>query len=68
MPRRTPPVSGLITLADAAAYLACNERSIRRRIAEGRLPAYRVGPRNIRVKLADLDALIERIPAGEAGE
>jgi excisionase family DNA binding protein len=33
-------------------------RTIRRRIADGKLPARRVGPRLLQVNLADLDELI----------
>jgi len=37
-------------------------RTMRRRITEGSLPAYRFGPRQIRVKLDGLHALGRRIP------
>ncbi|MBA2414660.1 MAG: helix-turn-helix domain-containing protein, partial [Geodermatophilaceae bacterium] len=40
-----------------------SERTLRRRIAEGRLPAYRVGPRSIRVSAEDVAALAKRIPS-----
>lgn len=39
---------------------------MRRKIASGDLPAYRMGPRLVRVKRADLEALLTRIPAGGA--
>lgn len=38
-------------------------KTVRRRIADGTLPAYRIGGR-IRVREADLDRLAQRIPAG----
>lgn len=50
----------LVDLVAAADYLNCSVKTVRRRIAEG-LPAYRVGPRAIRVDLADLDALMRPI-------
>jgi excisionase family DNA binding protein len=50
-----------VDLARAADYLGVSVQSVRRRIAEGRLPAYRVGPRSIRVYLDDLDALKQPI-------
>jgi excisionase family DNA binding protein len=49
------------TLAQAAEYLSCNERTLRRQIAAGKLPAYRLG-KLIRIDLADLDALIKPVP------
>jgi excisionase family DNA binding protein len=50
-----------VDLAFAAEYLDVSVKSVRRRIAEGRLRAYRVGPRAIRVDMADLDALKQPI-------
>lgn len=52
-----------ITLKAAAAWYGVSERTLRRRIAEGRLPAYRVGPRSIRVSAEDVAALAKRIPS-----
>ena len=53
-----------LTLKEAADWYGVSERTLRRRVSEGRLPAYRIGPRSIRVKAADVEALAERIPAG----
>ena len=61
----------LTSVADAAAYVNVSTRSIRRWISLGLIPGYRVGPRLIKVDLADLDRLAHRIPAaggGGAGE
>ncbi len=52
-----------MTLAEAAKWYGVSQRTLRRRVAEGRLRAYRVGPRAIRVSVADLDALAEPIPS-----
>lgn len=52
----------LLTLAEAAARLNVNPRTVRRRIADGTLTAYRVGPQLIRVDAAELDVLLRRIP------
>lgn len=49
-------------LSDAAEWYGVSERTLRRRIAEGKLPAYRVGPRSIRVAAEDVEALATRIP------
>ena len=52
----------LTTLDAAAAYLGIHPRTIRRRVAEGEIQAFRIaGTRAIRVRVADLDAML--IPA-----
>ncbi len=51
-------------LARAAAYLGVSVKTLRRRIADGTLRAYRVGPRAIRVTLEDLETL--KTPIGAA--
>lgn len=58
--RRNQPRWG--TKEDAAEYLGCHTRTIRRMVAEGTLPAYRLGPRMMRIDLNDLDDLMRRIP------
>jgi excisionase family DNA binding protein len=53
--------------AEVAEELGVDLRTVRRMISEGRLPAYRVGPRLIRIKLEDVEKLMRRIPtAGDA--
>lgn len=54
-----------LTVAEAAAREKKSTRTIRRYIASGRLRAYRVGPRDIRILEEDLDALMCRIPAAQ---
>jgi excisionase family DNA binding protein len=44
-------------IAEAARYLDVSPKTIRKAIANGTLPAYRWGPRVLKVKLADLDSL-----------
>lgn len=56
----------LATLSDAADYARVNPRTLRRRIADGSLTGYRMGPRLVRVDLNELDALLAPIPAGAA--
>lgn len=46
----------------AAERTGLSVKTLRRRIAEGRLPAYRSGPRSIRVDPADVNRLMVRIP------
>lgn len=56
------PARRLAGIADAAAYLGCNPKTIRRRIADGTLTAYRFGPRMLRVDLDELDRLLRPVP------
>lgn len=57
----------LASIADAAAYADVSARTVRRYIAAGRLTGYRVGPRLVKIDLADLDQLAKPIPtAGDA--
>jgi excisionase family DNA binding protein len=53
-----------VDLARAAEYLDLSVKTLRRRIADGSLPAFRVGPRAIRVYLDDLESL--KTPIGAA--
>lgn len=60
----TPRASArrLTDLASAADYAGCSTKTLRRYIAAGRLTAYRLGPRLIRVDLDQLDAILRPIP------
>ncbi|MGB6147466.1 excisionase family DNA-binding protein [Mycolicibacter algericus] len=53
-----------VNLSRAAQYLGISVQSVRRRIAEGSLPAFRVGPKSIRVYIDDLEALKQPIGGG----
>ena len=44
-----------LTIAQAADELGVSVKTIRRRIADGSLPAHRLGPRLIRIRRIDLD-------------
>ena len=52
----------LLTIETAADMLAVHPRTIRRYVAAGDLPAYRIGPRQLRVKREDVLALLVPIP------
>jgi excisionase family DNA binding protein len=54
----------LITLAEAAQRLHVSVRTVRRLIAYGYLPGYRVGPRVLRVHEDDVAAAVRRLPNG----
>ena len=64
VPRRLAPLN------DAAEYTGVHPRTLRRRIADGSLTGYRMGPRIIRVDLNEVDALLTPIltVAGVAGD
>ncbi|WP_196249890.1 helix-turn-helix domain-containing protein [Rhodococcoides fascians] len=49
------------TVRSAARYLDCSITTVERHIRQGRIPAYKVADqRSVRVKVADLDALMTR--------
>lgn len=53
----------VIPLADAAEEVGLSSRTLRRYVAERRLPAYRVG-RRIMIDPSDLDVLVVPIGSG----
>jgi excisionase family DNA binding protein len=59
------PMRRYASLADAAEYAACNERTIRRHIAKGEITGYRLG-RVYRVDLNELDEWLTPIPTVKA--
>jgi excisionase family DNA binding protein len=54
-----------ISVNEAAESLDCSPRTIRRYIASGLLPAYRMGPRLIRIDPAELDAMLHKVPTAD---
>lgn len=63
MPPTRKPLPTYVSLAQAARITEQSVKTIRRRVADGTIPAYRFGPRQIRIKLADLEATAHRIPS-----
>lgn len=57
----------LVSPSKAAEYVGCHPRTIRRRIADGTLSGYRMGPRLIRVDLDELDSIFRPIPTAGGG-
>ena len=51
-----------ISINAAAERLGVSPKTIRRLISSGRLPASRIGERLIRLSVADVDAVLTRIP------
>jgi excisionase family DNA binding protein len=52
-----------LSLATVADEHDISIKSLRRRVAEGTIPAYRVGSQ-LRIREADLDRLVRPVPAG----
>lgn len=63
MPASPDPATGWLNQKQAAEHLGVSIDTIRRRIRDGSLPAYRLGKRAIRIRATDLDAVVRPIPA-----
>ena len=50
-----------VGIPEAATYLDSSEKTVRRLIAAKRLPAYRLGNRVLKVKIADLDSVFSPV-------
>jgi excisionase family DNA binding protein len=61
------PLGKLVSLATGAEHADVSIRTLRRYIADGRLTGYRMGPRLVKVDLAELDALARPIPTAGSG-
>jgi excisionase family DNA binding protein len=61
MAEKTLPV--YLSLEQAAEVMSLSVKTIRRRIADGTIPAYQCGRRPIRIRLEDLEAALHRIPS-----
>lgn len=60
------PPARTASIETAATIAGCSPRTIRRYISQGRLSGYRMGPRLIRVDLAEIEALLSPIPTTQA--
>lgn len=60
--RNSPSSRRLVSIADAAEYADVHPATIRRYISSGRLTGYRVGPRLVKIDLAELNDLARPIP------
>ncbi len=58
-----PAQRDLLTLDAAAEVLGVCTATVRRRITDGSLRAYRTGKRLIRIRAQDLDELLREIPS-----
>ena len=48
-----------MTLKDVAVYLGLSTRTVRQMVSDGRLKAYRLGPKVIRFRGSEVDAALE---------
>lgn len=48
-----------MSISDVAAYLAVTTRTVQQMIADGRLRAYRLGPRIVRLRRDDIDGALQ---------
>ena len=62
MARCITEATDYLSVREAADRCDLSEKTIRRYIAAGKLPAFRVGPRNVRIRVGDLDAFARPIP------
>jgi len=53
-------------IQDAATIIGCSEKTIRRRISDGSIPAYRMPGKSkiIRIRLDELEAALVPVPNG----
>lgn len=61
MPKQAPvPADPRLTITQAAEYVGHSRLTVRRRIADGSLPADRSGPKILKVRKEDLDRIFFR--------
>jgi len=63
---QTRPTRRYESLPEAAERVGCSPRTLRRRIAEGALEAFRFGPRVIRLDADAVDVMMSPIPTVKA--
>lgn len=56
----------LLTAAEAARLLKVSIVTVKRWLKDGRLPAYRLGPRYVRIRRADLSKVLTPVSKGAA--
>lgn len=54
----------LLSIKQASQIVGLSEKTVRRFIESGELPAHRVGPKAVRIYRSDLDAFIQPLPRG----
>ncbi len=54
-----------LSLTDAASVVAVSVKTIRRRVADGTIPAYTCGRGTLRIRLDELEEAMHRVPASQ---
>jgi excisionase family DNA binding protein len=67
MPPRARKPGRPASITAAAAYAPCGRRTIQRYIQQGKLTAWRFGPKVLRVDLDEVDRLFRSVPAAADG-
>lgn len=67
MTKLDPAVPVRITKREATVRLGCSMPTLETKIKDGILPAFRIGPRSVRLNLADVEALLQPIPVEGRG-
>ena len=52
-----------LSIEEAAEVMSLSTKTIRRRISDGSIPAYRCGRRNIQIRLDELEAASRKLPS-----
>lgn len=64
-PEPAPLAAAALSIRDVAEFTGFHPDTIRRRIADGTLPAFRIGPRAIRIRREDAEALLRPVPSAK---
>lgn len=57
----------LVSVDQAADFLSCSPRTVRRMVSRGQIAGFRVGSRMLRVDLTELEAQLRPIPTAGGG-
>lgn len=66
-PPRRSPFGDLLNVEQTSQYLGCSANTVRNMIHRGELSAVRLGPRMVRIRRDDLDAILRPYEGGQAG-
>lgn len=58
----------LLSIPDSARLIGAHPNTIRNLVASGKLPAYRIGPRLVRIRRSDLLSILTPYRGGEFGQ
>ena len=58
-------MTGFLSAAEAADYLGCDRITIHNMLRDGRLKAYTLGPRMLRIRLSDIESALQPYGGGD---